>query len=416
MSVFFFLFTLVVILGEVAMGVRAAIRVLCYIQRSKKTRLDAVETLESQSYPILLVMIPCLDEQEIICETLDYFHEVFPSSRCSIVVVTTAKEQRPEGGFLTREVVDRYTRSGRNSVLIYDYPGEHGYMADQLNYALHALKCDGTEWDYVSVYNADSRPDRDTYWRLLPLMLSGCQVIQQYSAMTANLNMLTPLMKAFALYQSNYELKSGLLGCAVPSVFCIPHVAGHGLCVKKSLLNKLGNFCTDHWCEDVFMSFSLYNRGVAVTPLSALEEADAPTSFRYQLVQYSVWFKTAFDVVGVAKTESKAYPVGMRGIWYLAQRLSRSLMWLVSPSLILLSITAPVVKGWWDIALVSCGAFLFMCYAEFGSTAVLLSNLGVRKANRDIVLALLLCPIARLLSCLGPFRSFFEREKRRTPR
>ena len=391
-------------------------RVLCYTHRLKKTCLDAIEVLENRSYPALLVMIPCLDEQGIICETLDYFRKVFPSDRCSVVVVTTAKERRSEDGFLTREIVDQYARSSGNPVLICDYPGENGYMADQLNYALRVLKRNGIKWDYVSVYNADSRPGRDTYWRLLPMMVSRCPVIQQYSAMTANFHVLNPLMKAFALYQSNYELKSGLLGCAVPSVFCIPHVAGHGLCIEYSLLQRLGNFCTDHWCEDVFMSFSLYNRGVVVTPLCVLEEADAPTSFRYQIVQYSTWFKTAFDVVGVAKTESKVYPVGVRGIWYLALRLFRSLMWVISPLLILFSIAIPIFQGWWNIALVSCGAFLFMCYAEFGSTAALLLKLGVRKANKDIISALLLCPLARLLSCVGPFRSFFAREKRRTPR
>lgn len=358
----------------------------------------------------LLVLIPCLDEQDRITATLDHCVRVFPGDgSCRIAVVTVREEGRESES--TSAVVRRYIKEHPGvNVELCRYDGKP-LMAAQLNYAVRTL---GTMYDYVAVFNADSRPPEGTYPAVARLMTRGCPVVQQYSAMTQNFEGLGPIMKAFALYQTNYELKSGFLACTLRSPFRPPHLVGHGLFVNRMMLEELGGFDEENWCEDVAMSFLVSNRGIPVETLNNLEEAEAPVSLRAQFLQHATWFKTAFDVKGLTRAEKG--PVSFQGVWYLARRWALSFSWLLSPVAIVGSaVILGVLLGPLGLVM-GVGSFLFMCAAEYGTTVVLMNTLGIRKNPIDLTVGMLLTPVARLLSCLGPLRSFCTQEKRRTPK
>lgn len=396
----------IVALIEVMFGLRSLARTAYSISRWPVTEDGGMLAEE----PRLLILIPCLDEQTRIRSTLEAVCNEFSDIGASVVVVT-CKREKPIDGVRTADIVTSFAVETGCDVAVCEYPGE-GYMADQLNYALHTRQI---AWDYCLIYNADSRPAPGTAEACCDAMKQGYPVIQQYSTMTSNISSLGGLMKAFSLYQTNYELKVGYLGCLLPSVVTTPHVVGHGLLMSSKVFDGF-EFTNEHWCEDIYLSFSLFNQGIDVHPLTVLEKCECPPSFQAQVVQHSTWFKTAFDVMGIAKTELRSHSLSLRGFRYLAIRFIRSLMWLISPLLIVLTCVLPAFIGRFEISFLSFAAYLLMCALEYGSTIMLLFSLdGKGVSVSDAAIGFAWIPLARLLSCVGPWRSFTVKEKRRTP-
>ena len=391
---------------EIALGLRSFTRTICSVLH----RSVAVSFNPLEREPKLLILIPCLDEQARIYSTLNSVCGEFASIGAKVVVVTCQRE-KPVNGLNTADIVFRFADDTGHDVSVCEYPGD-GYMADQLNYALAYLD---RNWDYCLIYNADSKPAPGTALAFQQAMLAGFPVIQQYSAMTANIGHLSGLMKGFSLYQTNFELKVGYLGSLFPSLLTTPYVVGHGLVMSSKVLDKL-EFTNEHWCEDICLSFSLFNQGIDIHPISVLERCECPPSFQAQIVQHSTWFKTAFDVIGIARTELKGHSLSLRGFRYLFIRFIRSLMWLISPLLIVLTFVLPAFVGRFEISFLSLVSYLLMCALEYGSTILLLFSLdGGGISHSDAVTAFAWIPLARFLSCIGPWRSFTVKEKRRTP-
>lgn len=393
-------------LVELMLGMRSLARVSYKILHRSIDDNGGMQAEDSR----LLILIPCLDEQKRIRSTLEAVCNEFSYIGASVVVVT-CKREKPIEGVRTADIVTSFTVETGFDVAVCEYPGE-GYMADQLNYALRARQ---NAWDYCLIYNADSRPAPGTAEAFCDAMKQGYPVIQQYSTMTSNISSLGGLMKAFSLYQTNYELKVGYLGCLFPSVMTTPHVVGHGLLMSSKVFDGF-EFTNEHWCEDIYLSFSLFNQGIDVHPLTVLERCECPPSFQAQVVQHSTWFKTAFDVIGIAKTELERHSLSLRGFRYLAIRFIRSLMWLISPLLIVLTFVVPAFIGRFEISFLSFSSYLLMCVLEYGSTIMLMFSLdGEGLSVSDVAIGFAWIPLARLLSCIGPWRSFTVKEKRRTP-
>ena len=360
----------------------------------------------------LKLIIPCLLEQDRIIPTIKWLRNVFGIDT-EIIIVTTSNEKKIPSIPTTYEVIQVYlSEHPTDNICLINYPCTGGQMVDQLNYAISELKRRNVSWDYVGIYNADSRPQKGTKEALLKLMDNRVPIIQQYSSMTSNIQYVSPLMKSFALYQTNYEIKTGLLGCMLPTLFCAPHVVGHGLFIRNDILEMLGGFPTQHWCEDIFLSFILYNRSIAITALDVLEEAEVPIDYKAQVGQHMTWFKTAFDVMGMGRFETQTLTV--KGYWYLFQRLLRSLMWLTSSFFILFSIIYSLLVSDSILTVLSLSSFIFMCVSEYGTTLIIISYLGIRHSTNNYLFGFLFVPLARILSFVGPFFSFLQKEKKPT--
>lgn len=407
MGVAIILFCILVAFIEVVIGIRSVIRTIRMVLCGCDDRYHGDPSVGN---PRLLILIPCLDEQRRIYSTLKAICSEFNSFNVKIVVVS-CKRELPCDGLRTVDVVNRFVADTGFEVSICEFIGE-GYMADQLTFALECLK---QTWDYCLIYNADSKPAHGTAASFQRAMLRGFPVIQQYSTMTLNINGLSNLMKGFSLYQTNFELKAGFLGSVMPSLFSAPYVVGHGLLISSEIMDQI-EFTNEHWCEDIYLSFSLFNQGLDIHPIFLLEKCECPSSFRAQVVQHAIWFKTAFDVVGIAKTELKRRSITGRGLRYLGIRFIKSLMWLASPLIIVLSFLIPAIMGKYGILVISLVAYLIMCFLEYGSTILLMFVLNGRSLPlRSLGKGFLWAPVARLLSCLGPLCSFGFKEKRRTP-
>lgn len=426
----------------------------------------------------LLVLIPCLREQDSVEGTVEFFQGLLKDVRHQICLVTTAREQMEKNGTLsrvddfrkqldsgasvdklmlsygklcsrrqmasivqrvkngetndgqslldalaalpmTKEVAESIASKNPGEVCVIDYPSEKGIMVDQLNYAIgwyRRQKLIPDEFDLVAFYNADSRPGIGSFSPERLRVMCSASISQQYSTMLANIAKLNPIMKSFALYQTDYEVKSGYVPALLGRLGAFPHVVGHGLILpSRSDLLKSG-LPTEYWCEDIYLTLLLHNEGERVEAHPVLEESEAPLTLSRQIIQHATWFKTAFAPLQMAYDLATRGKLTLRGSIFALTRLARSLSWLLSPLFVICSIVLPIFLGELVVAEAELALFILMCYCNYGTTALIVLRAGSRVPGSELLVALALSPVAKLLSCLGPMYSFFLREKRATPK
>ncbi len=183
-----------------------------------------------------LLVVPVLEEERIIRETVAYFLSLldgFPDSR--LVIVTTDKElsnrareresfaefvaacgsteklqrrtklatgRMPDNGLALAPMkaealrlwaekpntIDLLAEMRADKLLVINYPRTDGRMAHQLNYAIRYL-LENRLWEdgqLLGVYNADSRPEPDTLRYLAAHRGPGYEVFQQYGDYLGN--------------------------------------------------------------------------------------------------------------------------------------------------------------------------------------------------------------------------------------
>ena len=227
----------------------------------------------------VFIAIPCLREQRSIVNTIEHFRRICD---LPIVIITTQKEnfeyEYNDNYVTTKMIVEKDILNKYNDIYLVDYPFTNGYMADQLNFMLEHLKDldfydDRKKW-YMSLYNADSKPSKNTFSLIFSCINKNENVIQQYSYCFKNFNNLDFISKGFAIYQSNFEIKVGLFNSSLSYKFLYNYVVGHGLTIDLQTLQKLGNFNTDFWCEDIYLTMRLKYNDIKIVPVLELENIE----------------------------------------------------------------------------------------------------------------------------------------------
>lgn len=365
------------------------------------------------------IVIPCLQEQKTISKTIDYFTNFINSTEINaeLFIVTTNKEQLlTKQGKTTFEIVKEQisTSDKYKFVHLLNYPKVEGMMADQLNYSIDMINTMYTvdnRHDYFCVYNADSRPGRDTF-NQAKIVASEKQfplVMQEYSAFFSNLKSLSPIMRGFAGYQTNFELINGFTNAVLPSIFLRNHVVGHGLFIRFDYLTQIGGFNTYFWCEDIYLSFYLRSQGIAIEPLFTLEYGESPKKLKILAKQNANWFKTLSDnykiyqVVSQNKKSKK-----FRTILYYLNQVRGAIAWLLLPSFYL---TIFIVLIFLNIRLA-----LFFVIVYFTTTFIRfrLSNFIVKSLHGKLPesnsLLAFESSISYLISNIGPLYSEFHKK------
>lgn len=254
MSLIFFY---IILFLEIITGCWCFYRSFKYIYINNKNNIPINEKISN-----ILIVIPCLREQDIILQTLKHFLKLTKNlTNVKILVVTTQKEEceRENNMYLKEQLVKdvkdnielqklinkynmilttseikeilKYSNSNNlekiinntiknhkttnnlirdfilqsnleETILHFHYPNNMGIMADQLNYVLNNFEFENEKEYYFSVYNADSIPDKDTINEVLEIIngKNFPKVIQQYSVPISNWDELSGLMKGFAMY------------------------------------------------------------------------------------------------------------------------------------------------------------------------------------------------------------------------
>ena len=463
---FYFILTM-----EIITGVWCLYRAIKYNRYNNRSKKNYNKSISSDSN--ILIVIPCLREQDIIIKTIQHFLELISNlNNIKLLIVTTQKEEyeREKNLYLqkqlkgdiennidirkliikynkilsTNEIKDilKYKTNKNIENIIYDkiknskttnkiveefikvnkleekvyhmhYPNNEGIMADQLNYVLNNLKFIDESKYYFSVYNADSIPNENTIAEVLDaIRKKECpEVIQQYSVPISNWNELSNVMKGFAIYQSNFELRYGLINSNFSSKLLYTYVVGHGMYIRVDILKQIGGFETKYWCEDIYMSYVLRTKNISICPIGTLEIMQSPQYLAILTRQNAVWFKTSFECLKIFKdVYRKNKKVNLNSLGWIIQRIRMNITWLGLPLAFLYSLIIAILNQ--NIVMLSAAifAYLFMILLEYGSIMKVVENPTKKKVKNKIKI-LFFTIVATTISNIGPIYSLISRKK-----
>lgn len=430
--------------------------------------------IENKSHnPNILIVIPCLREQDIITSTLRHFLNITNNyENVKLLVATTQKEEyeKEKNLYLTKQLIkdikndsdinklmnkynlilptsdirdilksknqkdieeivkDKIKNSKttnriveefiiqnnlKDKVYHFHYPYNEGIMADQLNYVLNNFKFGDEETYYFSVYNADSMPNVNTINEVLETIAKNDspKVVQQYSVPISNWNELSGLMRGFAIYQANFELRYGLINSYFPNEFLYTYVVGHGMYFRVDSLKEIGGFETKYWCEDIYMSYVLRNKNIKIYPIKTLEIMQSPQCLSILTKQNAVWYKTSFECLKIFKDVLKQNKkVNLNSIGWLIQRIRMNITWLCLPLAFLYTIIIALFKQNIFMLGMAIIVYISMILLEYGSTINLIEKITKSKLKNK-VLILINTIISTTISNIGPIYSLISHKK-----
>lgn len=372
----------------------------------------------------IIIVIPCLKEQSIIEETIDYFLTITRMhNNVELAIVTTEKEEYENSlnktsinTKTTSKIIKEYlTKNNLNTIKHFHYPYKKGIMADQLNYVMEKYKNENFKKTYFSIYNADSRPSNDTITSVLKIIdqENFPYVIQQYSYAFSNLSQLSFIMKGFALYQSNFEIKSGLSNTFIFPNFLYTYVVGHGLYIRFDLLKELGGFDNKFWCEDIFLSSIIRNKNIKITPVLTLENMETPKKISILMKQNANWFKTANQLIQMIKSnlKKKGKLSFSAKMWFL-QRTRMNLSWILLPVFVFYTFIFSIYNHNIVLLLISILSYIFMQICIYLSTLFIIEKLESKKISHKFLLINAVC-ISTFISNIGPIYSLINRKMKK---
>lgn len=372
----------------------------------------------------IIIAIPVLREQNCICSTVKYFKSIIKD--IPIVLITTQKEikENINNEETTQDIIKEKILNKYNNVYWIDYPYKKGYMADQLNYMLDNLdkifdKKIDLKNTYLALYNADSRPGKNTFEEIEKNLKDENKVIQQYSYCMENYDKLSYILKGFAIYQSNFEIKTGLINSFFKSNLLYTHIVGHGLIIELETLKRLGNFNTTFWCEDIYLGLQLKFNDIKITPLLTLENIETPDTLKKLTNQNSVWFKTTSQFAKIYKDILKRGQAKnkLKGIVGVFNECRCAINWLGLPIMLLILIISSILIEEYIFTLLVFASY-YMYIAVNTITTIKIINLlddKEYKVNLNMIISVLL---ATSISNIGPIDSIIRNktEKYKTER
>lgn len=364
----------------------------------------------------LFIAIPCLREQKTIEETIKHFRKI---CELPIVIITTEKENfesnYKNNYITTKTIVENNILGKYDNIYLIDYPLKKGYMADQLNFMLNNLYNfdfydDSKEW-YMSLYNADSKPSKETFKSIFYYINKNKKVIQQYSYCFKNFSKLDFISKGFAIYQSNFEIKVGLFNSSLNYKYLYNYVVGHGLTIDLKELNKMGNFNTKFWCEDIYLTMKLKYNNIPIYSIPNLENIENASSINQIIKQNSVWYDTTRKYVKVyndiKKSEKRFSLYGLIGC---INEFRCAINWLLFPIIFIINFFICIYSKNFITVCILTFSYLFYSYINYFITINTINKLSNERYKLNFC-NYVSYMLALLISNVGPIYSLISRKK-----
>lgn len=326
----------------------------------------------------MYILLPVLQEVGILEDTIDYFYTHFLKNRTDIrlIIITTEKENtlellRPNSIDLSVDLARRYY-----NVTHVHFPGKIGKMAHQLNYVVKSMGLNGR--DILAVYNADSRPEAETFeWVRNALSADNSSVFQQYGCYIGNVATLTSSSVlasgsfwqtrwtvGFEIYnalkQLKYQKNKHIFKIDYPLNYCI----GHGLFMTKEVLDSLGGFKEGVHNEDAIIGLQLSDAQNLIMPIPYFDISDSPDTISMLYKQKSNWYFGPLQAFTYMKYIIKnSHYGGFRRLrlFILSTKLfSHAIFWIAGPTFMLVGLIIALMN-WepWLISLNVSGIMLF---------------------------------------------------------
>ncbi len=286
------------------------------------------------------------------------------------------------------------------------YPSSKGNMGQQLKYGCEQLPLYLDDLNiprsqvYLAVYNADSRPHIDTLqrvatqcsefrtrYRSCPPVMQQCAVYLKNES-SADFSFKSLLLQSCGILQTRFvlshelprlrrqsqsahEFKFGkprlhqrLLGSEF--ALCV----GHGLFIRYDVVERLNNFSVSEYSDDLLWSFRLCIDHVPILPLSLLEAAESPSTFRSLILQKKNWFlgyTEFFQSRAIALQEGRSTRSAIEFVTF--HGLLRAVKWLLLSPTIFLAFALPILEHSWQ--LLSITLVIFALYGFLTYTVIL---------------------------------------------
>lgn len=397
------------------------VRTKIFLNRAVKER-NNIKQINKKSKEIIIA-IPVLREQRCIENTIKHFCKI--TKDIPIVLITTQKEidQNLTNEKTTQDIIQEKIIEKYKNVYWINYPYTTGYMANQLNYMLENIetifnrKVD-LDKTYLALYNADSKPNKNTFDEIIQ-KIENNDVIQQYSYCMQNYEEIKSIPKGFSIYQSNFELKAGLMNSFFKSKILYTYVVGHGLIINMKLLKELGNFNTEFWCEDIYLGIQLKFNNIKIIPLLTLENMETPDKLSKIVKQNAVWFKTTSqfwkiykDIVKRQQDKNK-----INGLIGVANEFRCAINWIGFPIVILIALIISISIKNYVLLLSIITSYILYIIVNTICTINIINKLDDKKYRVTINLIINVL-IATSISNIGPLYSiiFNIKEKYKTER
>ena len=364
----------------------------------------------------LFIAIPCLREQNVIEDTIKYFRKICD---VPIVIITTQKEnfeyKYNKKYVTTKIVVEKSILNRYKDVYLVDYPLTSGYMADQLNFMISDLNklsfYDESKIWYMSLYNADSKPSKDSFKSIFYKINRDNEVIQQYSYCFKNMDKLSFITKGFAIYQSNFEVKVGLFNSNLDYKYLYNYVVGHGLTIKLKTLKNMGNFNTVFWCEDIYLTMKLKFNNIKISPILELENIENAASIKQITKQNAVWYDTTkkYKLIynDIKKLSAKHSIFGVIGC---LNEFRCAINWLLFPIVFLFNILICLFNKSIILEIILVFSYLFYSLINYFITIKTINKLN-EGSYRLSISNYISYVVALFISNIGPLYSIFFKKK-----
>lgn len=358
----------------------------------------------------IFVIIAVFNEQAVIDETCAYFSEIIENEPGIHLLICGTVREHTEG---ENPTLNR-ARLALNNIArcrVIECPIADGYKAEQIQYAY--LNSGAGPEDYLAFYDVDSRPEPAVFAEVNGTGGNAC-ILQQHALFLQNLSHLgrKPLQMGQALYQSRWTLAHEIPRFSLYRHRLTPfvHLVGHGLFVKRWVLDEFRGIPTGTIVDDAHLGFFMAAQKYMVASLGSVDFSDNPEKFSETYRQLYGWSRGPLDVAaylrsyrntGQPLSPGRAAAMCITAYGYWAQ-------WIVtSPAIILLLGAAilgrPLAIAW----LIAYLADFALAYAGLGRLYPVRGLPPAAKAVGAMVLFALICS-------LPAFGSFFDKVLRRT--
>lgn len=309
----------------------------------------------SNLYSKVAVIIPVYNEQNVIRQSVLNFKPLMAAG-IEVIYVATAKETVEITTYsLLKDLVNEYQLSEYCKVML--YPEKDGVMAHQLNYAINKVEND----KIVLIYNVDSVVNKRTIDYILKnkdKLDNG--VFQQYSYSTYETK--NQFLMSAIMWQNRWSIAYELprtIDNFKHGIRKFNYVIGHGLALRKEMLDRIGGFPEEQINEDNVLGYKLHAENINIYPIPVLEKIDFASKLKIYVRQQSVWFNGpfySFQYFSQLKKEKKTIPL----FWAACQNFKNALNWLIFPYVTIFSLIYSLILK--DIVWVICILLMVLCY------------------------------------------------------
>lgn len=392
---------------RIIMYIYNIVLVKCYI--AKKNKIKEVKQTK------ILVLIPVLREQRVICDTINHFINMkVENTKLYLIIAGTQREEKSDKE-TTLEVVKSWLDSSKQNLpdnIDVDYceaTDDGGDRATQLNYAVRFIKeIKGVnDLDYIGVYDADSLPSCDTINEVISSFccednLSACQQPVHFikAANKMSQNNENSILIANAIYQSTWTVISELPmwikyykkkneQVSRRHIYLI----GHGEFITNDIYENF-HFPEYEVTDGIQLGYRLGMSNKKVKPLKEFCNDDVPHELRSLIMQHKRWFGGCMNLFSSYKWAKNIY--GTNSIFQVFDGLWSQMRWAwTSITYIVLLVLSYIT----DKRLFTLYVVMGIVYCYF---IPIISHFVLKDKIKVRIIDWLSLPLAILIKSVGP--------------